>query len=73
MAYTVEVDPYRKNFEGVKNDKITYDYESELRDPVFDIELETGQTISLIAYSKSDWTNKMAYSLLYSNAIKYAR
>ncbi len=51
-------------------DKITYDYESELRDPIFDIELETGQIISLIVYSKSDWTNKMAYSPLYSNVKK---
>ena len=51
-------------------DKITYDYESELRDPIFDIELETGQIISLIVYSKSDWTNRMAFSPLYSNVKK---
>ena len=51
-------------------DKITYDYESDLRDPIFDIELETGQIISLIVYSLSDWTNKMAYSPLYSNVKK---
>ena len=51
-------------------DRITYDYESELRDPIFDIELETGQIISLIVYSKSDWTNRMAFSPLYSNVKK---
>ena len=51
-------------------DKITYDYESELRDPIFDIELETGQIISLIVYSKSDWINRMAFSPLYSNVKK---
>ena len=51
-------------------DKITYDYESDLRDPIFDIELETGQIISLIVYSKSDWVNRMAFSPLYSNVKK---
>jgi predicted nucleotidyltransferase len=51
-------------------DKITFDYESDLRDPIFDIELESGQIISMIVYSKSDWINKMAYSPLFSNINK---
>ena len=51
-------------------DKITFDYESDLRDPIFDIELESGQIISLIVYSKSDWINKMPYSTLFSNVSK---
>jgi uncharacterized protein len=51
-------------------DKVTFEYESQLRDPIFDIELESGQIISLIVYSKSDWTNKMTYSPLYSNVKK---
>ena len=48
-------------------EKVTYDYESDLRDPIFDIELESGQIISLIVYSKSYWKNKMPYSPLFSN------
>ena len=48
-------------------DKVTFDYESDLRDPIFDIELESGQIISLLVYSKSDWKNKMPYSPLFSN------
>jgi predicted nucleotidyltransferase len=48
-------------------DKITFDYESDLRDPLLDIELETGQSISLLVYSKFDWTNKMHFSPLFSN------
>jgi len=51
-------------------DKITYDYESNLRDPIFDIELESGQIISLIVYSKSDWISKMSFSPLFSNVNK---
>ena len=50
--------------------KVTFDYESNLRDPLFDIELESGQVISLLVYSKSDWKNKMAYSPLFSNVQK---
>lgn len=48
-------------------DKITFDYESDLRDPIIDLELETGQSISLLVYSKSDWTSKMHLSPLFSN------
>ncbi len=51
-------------------DKITLDYESELRDPIIDIELETGQIISLIVYSRSDWSEKMMFSPFYSNVKK---
>jgi len=32
-------------------EKITYEYESDLRDPIYDIELEIGQIISVLVYS----------------------
>ncbi|MBN2481825.1 MAG: nucleotidyltransferase domain-containing protein [Bacteroidales bacterium] len=48
--------------------KVTFDYGSDLRDPIFEIELESGQVISLLVYSKSDWTSKMPYSTLFLNA-----
>ena len=51
-------------------DKITFDYESDLRDPIFDIELESGEIISLLVYAKSDWINKMAISPLFYNVKK---
>jgi uncharacterized protein len=51
-------------------EKITFDYEAELRDPIIDLELETGHIISLLVYSKSDWTNNMTFSPLYSNVKK---
>jgi predicted nucleotidyltransferase len=48
-------------------EKITFEYESELRDPIYDIELEIGQVISLLVYSELDWKTRMPYSLLFSN------
>jgi uncharacterized protein len=51
-------------------DKITFDYESELRDPIFDIELDSGQIISLLVYSKYDWQNKQTISPLFTNVLK---
>jgi predicted nucleotidyltransferase len=51
-------------------EKITYEYESELRDPIFDLELEIGQIISLHVYSEADWKTKMPYSPLYSNLLR---
>jgi predicted nucleotidyltransferase len=48
-------------------EKITFEYESELRDPIYDIELEIGQVISLLVYSELDWKTRMPYSPLFSN------
>jgi predicted nucleotidyltransferase len=49
--------------------QITYDYELKLREPIFDIELETGE-ISLLIYSKTDWKNKKNISLLFHQVSK---
>jgi predicted nucleotidyltransferase len=51
-------------------DKVTFDYESDLRDPIFDIELESGEIISVIIYSKSDWQKKQSISPLFLSVIK---
>ena len=50
--------------------KVTLEYETELRDPIYDIELETGQIISLLVYSELDWKTRMPYSPLFSNIKK---
>src|SRR5512133_3860305 len=39
------------------NETITYNYELGLRGPIFDIELESGEVISLLVYSKKEWSN----------------
>ena len=51
-------------------DKITFDYEYNLHDPIFDIELESGEVISLLVYSKSDWQHKRSVSPLFINVAK---
>ena len=51
-------------------DKVTSDYESDLRGPIYDIELESGEIISIIVYSKSDWHSKKFISPLFTNVIK---
>ena len=51
-------------------EKITFDFESDLHDPIFDIELESGEVISLLVYSKSDWNLKRAISPLFINVLK---
>ncbi len=32
--------------------------EDDLRDKLYDVELETGESLSIILYSKSEWTSK---------------
>lgn len=51
-------------------EKITFEYESELRDPIMDIELDSGEIISLLVYSKNDWIGKQSISPLFSNVSK---
>ena len=41
--------------------------EKEYRDELFDIELEIGEPISALVYSKSDWEQKHAVTPLYQN------
>ena len=51
-------------------ENITFDYELDLRDPIFDIELESGEIISLIVYSKSEWQKMKSLSPLFINVIR---
>ncbi len=36
-------------------EKVTYELERDFRQPIFDLELDTGTVISLMVYSKHDW------------------
>ncbi len=47
--------------------EVNYDFESKLRDPIMDIEAETGQVISLLVYSRTDWNEKKPISTLFMN------
>lgn len=48
-------------------DKITFELESSMRDSVVDLELESGEILSLLIYSKKDWLNKKLISPLFDN------
>lgn len=42
-------------------------FEDKFRDNLYEIELETGQIISTLVYSKDYWLNTLKYSPLYHN------
>jgi len=37
---------------------VTYQIEKSFRDHLYDLELETGETLSLFVYSKIDWNTR---------------
>jgi len=46
---------------------ITFDYEKRIIDALYDIEIETGEVISPLIYTKKDWDNKHFFTPLYEN------
>ena len=46
------------------------DIEDRFRNNLYEIELETGQIISILVYPKEYWSNKLKYSPLYNNVSK---
>lgn len=51
-------------------DKISLSDEQALRHPLYDIELDTGEILSLLIYSKNEWHNKLRVTPLYKNVKK---
>ena len=45
--------------------KISFDFETRLMDEFYDIELETGEIISPLIYSKTDWNEKHSLTPLF--------
>jgi predicted nucleotidyltransferase len=46
---------------------ISFDLETKFMDEFYDLELETGEVISPLIYSKSDWNNNYPYTPLFEN------
>ena len=44
---------------------ISFDLETKFMDDFYDLELETGEVISPLIYSKTDWNNKYAITPLF--------
>jgi len=44
--------------------------EREFRDKLYDLELETGQSLSIFIYSKTNWQTKQGITPFYNNVIQ---
>jgi predicted nucleotidyltransferase len=51
-------------------DKISLADEQSLRHSLYDIELDTGEVLSLLIYSKNEWNSKLKVTPLYKNVNK---
>jgi uncharacterized protein len=49
---------------------LPFDYETKIMDLFYDLELETGQIISPLIYSKKEWEENHSLTPLYSNILK---
>ncbi len=47
--------------------RITFDFEKRIIDALYDIEIETGEVISPLIYTKKNWDNKHFFTPLYEN------
>lgn len=50
--------------------QITFDFETRFMDNFYEIELETGEVISPLIYTKHDWNEKYKATQLFSNIKK---
>jgi predicted nucleotidyltransferase len=50
--------------------KVSFAYETKIMDDFYDIELDTGEVISPLIYSKRDWINKHSITPLFENIEK---
>ena len=50
--------------------KITFDFETKFMDDFYDIEVETGEIISPLIYTKNDWTLHHSITPLFENIQK---
>jgi predicted nucleotidyltransferase len=54
----------------LNNSNISFDYETKFMDEFYEIELETGEIISPLIYSKKDWNSNYSITPLYENIKK---
>lgn len=51
----------------LNNPNISFDFETQFMDDFYDLELETGEIISPLIYSKKDWNNNYSITPLFEN------
>lgn len=54
----------------LNTNNLSFEYEKKIMDIFYDVELETGEVISPLIYSKSDWREKYTITPLYENIEK---
>ena len=54
----------------VDQDKISYSDEQRIKDPLYDLEFETGKIISPVILSRKDWESRHRITPLYRNIKK---
>ncbi len=54
----------------ITSSKADFALEKKFRDSIYDIELDTGEVLSLLVYSKLDWKQRQNISPFYQNVLK---
>ena len=54
----------------LNSDQISFDYETRLMDSFYEIELETGEVLSPLIYTKRDWQIRHRSTSLFTNITK---
>ncbi len=54
----------------VDQPKVNNKLEKKFRDELYDLELESGQVISILIYPKKYWKERLVFSPLYNNVLK---
>ena len=54
----------------LNNDKITSEIENQITSPLYDLEFETGQVISPMIYSESEWNTKYIVTPFFKNVMR---
>jgi len=54
----------------LNKDKISFSLETEIIDDLFDVELDTGEVITPLIYSKKEWLEKLFITPIYQNITK---
>jgi len=57
----------------LNKDRISFDDEKKITNPIFDLEFETGEVISPMVYSENEWQSKYRVTPFYKNVMREGR
>jgi predicted nucleotidyltransferase len=53
----------------LQREKITPEIETEITDPLYELEFETGEVISPMIYTESEWNSRYRFTPFYKNVM----